>query len=128
MYKLTYKCGTVVYIDAQTKSLANYVLNDEMLRTKQNITMQPCVLSKLNILRINKLCRQYYNHGIHGSYVTMYELPPRELSLNEKISIKGILSKFPISAEKLAKLDMKTALFYWGICCRKSIAEYYLYK
>lgn len=52
----------------------------------------------------------------------------RNLTLNEKIGIKGVLSKYDIQQPRLARLDMADALFLWGICCGKSISLYYMHR
>lgn len=51
----------------------------------------------------------------------------RNLTLNEKISIKGILEWFGISGEEVAKGDMKEFLHYWGMifCHYRSIKTWY---
>ncbi len=45
----------------------------------------------------------------------------RKLTLNEKISIKGELSKH---VSGLAKLTMGSALHYWGMCFATPLSYY----
>lgn len=48
----------------------------------------------------------------------------RKLTLNEKISIKGILSK-RWNIQPLPRLTMSGALHFWAMCGGKSIAQYF---
>lgn len=76
MYKLIYnkpKNHTIV-IDCQSLDLAIYVLNSERLRTGQHIDILPYVLPRIGFKSLTKLTTQYYNFGLHGSRVTMYEI------------------------------------------------------
>ena len=50
----------------------------------------------------------------------------RQLSLNEKISIKGKLERFGIPPKTMVALDMGSALFLWNRCHRHSIAYWHL--
>jgi hypothetical protein len=47
----------------------------------------------------------------------------RELTLHEKITIKGILKRYGV--QDLNKLTMKEAAFIFTRCTGKSIAHYY---
>ena len=50
----------------------------------------------------------------------------RALTLDEKITIKGLLARKPgFSGPLLAKAGMREMLHYWRMCYGKSIALYY---
>jgi hypothetical protein len=52
----------------------------------------------------------------------------RDLTLHEKISIKGCLvKKFGSGHREVAMLDMRSAIHYWTMLFGKSIAEYWRY-
>ena len=48
----------------------------------------------------------------------------RELTLDEKISIKGKLARKGLT--RLPRLDMKQAVLFWNICYYSSIKYFYL--
>ena len=50
----------------------------------------------------------------------------RQLTLDEKISIKGKLERFRILPRTMVTLDMGSALFLWNRCHRRSIARWHL--
>jgi len=52
----------------------------------------------------------------------------RKLTLQEKISIKGILSKRGVTYPNLARIDMKSAVHFWYTCVPGPISTYYKYK
>ena len=49
----------------------------------------------------------------------------RVLTLDEKITIKGILRKQGVPGDALIRLDTKQALYWWGRVCPGSIAKYW---
>lgn len=51
----------------------------------------------------------------------------RKLTLDEKISIKGVLSRYGVPYYHLNNLDMQSAVWFFGRCVAGSIAFYYLY-
>jgi hypothetical protein len=48
----------------------------------------------------------------------------RPLTLNEKITLKGILAKFGTPAGILARLLMEDAVYFFGRCTGQSIIHY----
>jgi hypothetical protein len=50
----------------------------------------------------------------------------RALTLDEKISLKGILARYGVPPGALATLTTATALYYWHKISGKSIAQWYL--
>lgn len=51
----------------------------------------------------------------------------RSLTLDEKISIKGALSRYGVPNSILNNLDMENAVWFFGRCTGRSIKFYYLY-
>jgi len=49
----------------------------------------------------------------------------RQLTLNEKISIKGV---FETKGLSLPMLDMRHAVFLWSRLCGTSISRFYLHR
>lgn len=52
----------------------------------------------------------------------------RELTLNEKITIKGILHARGVPISYLRKANMSAVMFYWSMFFRGSIKFYYKYN
>jgi hypothetical protein len=52
----------------------------------------------------------------------------RELTLHEKITLKGILCKRFAHQASIPRLDMRAALHYWNMMFGKSIAEYWRFS
>jgi hypothetical protein len=51
----------------------------------------------------------------------------RSLTLNEKISIKGVLSRYGVPSSYLVRLCMENAVWFFGQCTGRSITHYHLY-
>ena len=51
----------------------------------------------------------------------------RELTLNEKISIKGVLSRYGTPSSILVNINTTDAMFIFGRCTGRSIKYYYKY-
>lgn len=51
----------------------------------------------------------------------------RQLTLNEKISIKGTLQRYGVPKKILLNLDMENAVWFWYRCTGNTITKYYLY-
>lgn len=52
----------------------------------------------------------------------------RPLTLNEKISIKGVLHRRGVRGAALVTLTMRSAGHYWNMCVRGPLAYYYKVK
>lgn len=52
----------------------------------------------------------------------------RELTLDEKISIKGALSRYGSPASILVSLNTEDAIFIFGRCTGRSISDYAKYN
>jgi hypothetical protein len=51
----------------------------------------------------------------------------RDLTLQEKITIKGILSRYGVPVDILVRLTMGDAVWFFGRCTGRSVADYSLY-
>lgn len=51
----------------------------------------------------------------------------RTLTLNEKISIKGVLASYGTPASILVKLNTSDAVWLFGRCTGRSVSFFYLY-
>lgn len=52
----------------------------------------------------------------------------RVLTLDEKITLKGKLARYNVSADLLVAMNMADALYFWERCCGSSITKYPKYK
>lgn len=48
----------------------------------------------------------------------------RNLTLNEKITIKGILDRYGVASENLVNMEMGDACYFFGRCTGTSIKYY----
>lgn len=73
------------------------------------------------------LACSYYLPSFLSQYVSETGDKMRQLTLNEKISIKGVLVRYGLSRESLLRLDMESAIWFWSRCTGTSISKYHLY-
>jgi len=51
----------------------------------------------------------------------------RQLTLNEKITIRGLLSRMGVNGIQLLTSDLKELMFTWNRCYRRSITQFHRY-
>lgn len=56
------------------------------------------------------------------------QISMRSLTLNEKISIKGSLDRYGVPAAYLVRLNTEEAIWFFGRCTGRSLADYALYN
>lgn len=52
----------------------------------------------------------------------------RQLTLNEKITIRGLLARMGVRGPLVVKAELKELIHYWNMCYRRSITAYHRYQ
>jgi len=52
----------------------------------------------------------------------------RQLTLDDKITIRGLLARMGVSGPLVVEAELKEIIHYWNMCYRRSITAYHRYQ
>lgn len=52
----------------------------------------------------------------------------RQLTLDDKITIRGLLARMGVSGPLVVKAELKELIHCWNMCYRRSITAYHRYQ